>query len=80
MDGLRLGIDEGGGMEDNPVAAIILPGLTIVRNTGSLLKHLPSEKASTLQKDQFHTHPSIVTTERSYFLIHDQSLFFHAPT
>ncbi|KAK4772937.1 hypothetical protein SAY87_027956 [Trapa incisa] len=38
MDGLRLGIDEGGGMEDNPVAAIILPGLTIVRNTGSLLK------------------------------------------
>ncbi|OWM82512.1 tyrosine-protein phosphatase RLPH2-like [Punica granatum] len=38
IDGLRLIIDEGGGLENNPVAAIILPSLTIVRDTDDLVK------------------------------------------
>lgn len=38
MDGLRLIIDEGGGLEKNPVAAIILPSLTIVRDTDILVQ------------------------------------------
>ncbi|KAK4776114.1 hypothetical protein SAY87_024075 [Trapa incisa] len=38
IDGLRLIIDEGGGLENNPVAAIILPGLKIVRDTDPLVK------------------------------------------
>ncbi|KAK1426969.1 hypothetical protein QVD17_15651 [Tagetes erecta] len=33
VDGLRLIIDEGGGLEQNPVAAIVLPSKTIVRDT-----------------------------------------------
>ncbi|KAK1375768.1 Serine/threonine-specific protein phosphatase/bis(5-nucleosyl)-tetraphosphatase [Heracleum sosnowskyi] len=32
-EGLRLIIDEGGGLEHNPVAAIVLPSMTIVRDT-----------------------------------------------
>lgn len=32
VDGLRLIIDEGGGMEQNPVAAIVLPSKRIVRD------------------------------------------------
>ncbi|MBA0838151.1 hypothetical protein Goarm_010240 [Gossypium armourianum] len=33
IEGLRLIIDEGGGLEDNPVAAIVLPSMKIVRDT-----------------------------------------------
>ncbi|KAL8202097.1 hypothetical protein R6Q57_011244 [Mikania cordata] len=33
MDGLRLIIDEGGGLPQNPVAAVVLPSNTIVRDT-----------------------------------------------
>ncbi|XP_022765800.1 uncharacterized protein LOC111310592 [Durio zibethinus] len=33
IEGLRLIIDEGGGMESNPVAAIVLPSMKIVRDT-----------------------------------------------
>ena len=33
IQGLRLIIDEGGGLESNPVAAIVLPSMKIVRNT-----------------------------------------------
>ncbi|CAH9127813.1 unnamed protein product [Cuscuta epithymum] len=33
IEGLRLIIDEGGGLENNPVAAIILPSMKIVRDT-----------------------------------------------
>ncbi|XP_071698495.1 tyrosine-protein phosphatase RLPH2-like [Rutidosis leptorrhynchoides] len=33
VDGLRLIIDEGGGLEQNPVAAIVLPSKTIIRDT-----------------------------------------------
>nr|XP_043632074.1 tyrosine-protein phosphatase RLPH2-like [Erigeron canadensis] len=36
VDGLRLIIDEGGGLEQNPVAAIVLPSKTIVRDTDKL--------------------------------------------
>ncbi|XP_076939781.1 tyrosine-protein phosphatase RLPH2-like [Bidens hawaiensis] len=36
VDGLRLIIDEGGGLEQNPVAAIVLPSKTIVRDTDIL--------------------------------------------
>ncbi|CAM8888716.1 unnamed protein product [Rhodiola kirilowii] len=36
VDGLRLIIDEGGGIESNPIAAIVLPSLQIVRDTDSL--------------------------------------------
>ena len=32
IEGLRLIIDEGGGLEQNPVAAIILPSMRIVRD------------------------------------------------
>lgn len=38
IDGLRLIIDEGGGLENNPVAAIILPSMMIVRDTDDLVK------------------------------------------
>lgn len=38
IDGLRLIIDEGGGLENNPVAAIILPSKKIVRDTDVLAK------------------------------------------
>lgn len=38
LDGLRLIIDEGGGLEENPVAAIVLPSKTIVRDTDQLRK------------------------------------------
>lgn len=33
IDGLRLIIDEGGGHEHKPVAAIILPSMKVVRDT-----------------------------------------------
>ncbi|KAG9444445.1 hypothetical protein H6P81_015785 [Aristolochia fimbriata] len=36
IEGLRLIIDEGGGLEQNPVAAIILPTMEIVRDTDVL--------------------------------------------
>lgn len=36
VDGLRLIIDQGGGLEQNPVAAIVLPSKTIVRDTDKL--------------------------------------------
>ncbi|KVI07938.1 Metallophosphoesterase domain-containing protein [Cynara cardunculus var. scolymus] len=36
VDGLRLIIDEGGGLEQNPVAAIVLPSKIIVRDTDKL--------------------------------------------
>ena len=33
VEGLRLIIDEGGGLESNPVAAIVLPSMKLVRDT-----------------------------------------------
>lgn len=36
IDGLRLIIDQGGGLEQNPVAAIVLPSMKIVRDTDKL--------------------------------------------
>lgn len=33
IEGRRLIIDEGGGLEHNPVAAVVLPSMTIVRDT-----------------------------------------------
>lgn len=36
IDGLRLVIDEGGGIEQNPLAAIILPSMKIVRDIDSM--------------------------------------------
>ncbi|KOM34692.1 hypothetical protein LR48_Vigan02g084200 [Vigna angularis] len=36
IEGLRLIIDEGGGCEDKPVAAIILPSQKIIRDTDVL--------------------------------------------
>ncbi|XAR64647.1 Phosphoprotein phosphatase [Bertholletia excelsa] len=38
IEGLRLVIDEGGGLENNPVAAIVLPSRKIVRDTDVLVK------------------------------------------
>lgn len=38
IDGLRLIIDEGGGLENNPVAAIVLPSMKIIRDTDNLVK------------------------------------------
>lgn len=38
VEGLRLIIDEGGGYEDKPVAAIILPSMKIVRSTDVMSK------------------------------------------
>ncbi|GAV87412.1 Metallophos domain-containing protein [Cephalotus follicularis] len=38
IDGLRLIIDEGGGLENNPVAAIVLPSMKIIRDTDNLAK------------------------------------------
>lgn len=35
IDGLRLIIDEGGGIETNPIAAVVLPSMKIVRDTDS---------------------------------------------
>ncbi|KAF9597002.1 hypothetical protein IFM89_014716 [Coptis chinensis] len=40
IDGLRLIIDEGGGKENNPVAAIVLPSMTLVRDTDSITTQL----------------------------------------
>ncbi|MBA0864640.1 hypothetical protein Goshw_004867 [Gossypium schwendimanii] len=36
IEGLRLIIDEGGGLEGNPLAAIVLPSMKIVRDTNNL--------------------------------------------
>ncbi|XP_038906285.1 tyrosine-protein phosphatase RLPH2-like [Benincasa hispida] len=36
IDGLRLIIDEGGGLNDKPVAAIVLPSMKIVRDTDNM--------------------------------------------
>ena len=36
IDGLRLIIDEGGGLEANPIAAIVLPSMNIVRSTDDI--------------------------------------------
>lgn len=36
IEGLRLIIDEGGGLEHNPVAAIVLPSMKLVRDTDNL--------------------------------------------
>lgn len=36
IDGLRLVIDEGGGLESNPVAAVVLPSMKIVRDTDNI--------------------------------------------
>lgn len=38
IEGLRLIIDEGGGLEQNPVAAVVLPSMRIVRDTDKLAK------------------------------------------
>jgi hypothetical protein len=38
VEGLRLIIDEGGGLEEKPVAAIVLPSMKIVRDTDVLAK------------------------------------------
>lgn len=38
VEGLRLIIDEGGGLENNPVAAIVLPSMKLVRDTDDLTK------------------------------------------
>ncbi|XP_044474149.1 tyrosine-protein phosphatase RLPH2-like isoform X2 [Mangifera indica] len=38
VEGLRLIIDEGGGYEHKPVAAIVLPSMKIVRDTDNLVK------------------------------------------
>ncbi|KAA8516687.1 hypothetical protein F0562_016807 [Nyssa sinensis] len=38
IEGLRLIIDEGGGLENNPVAAVVLPSRKIVRDTDVLSK------------------------------------------
>lgn len=38
IEGLRLIIDEGGGFENNPVAAVVLPSMKIVRDTDVLGK------------------------------------------
>ena len=38
VEGLRLIIDEGGGLEKNAVAAIVLPSMKIVRDTDVLAK------------------------------------------
>ncbi|KAM7526089.1 hypothetical protein LguiA_015991 [Lonicera macranthoides] len=37
IEGLRLIIDEGGGLENNPVAAIVLPSMKLVRDTDNLV-------------------------------------------
>ncbi|XP_021657955.2 tyrosine-protein phosphatase RLPH2 isoform X2 [Hevea brasiliensis] len=38
IEGLRLIIDEGGGLENNPVAAIVLPSMKLVRDTDKFTK------------------------------------------
>ena len=38
IEGLRLIIDEGGGFENKPVAAIVLPSMKLVRDTDNLTK------------------------------------------
>lgn len=40
IDGLRLIIDESGGLPDNPVAAIVLPSKKIVRDTDNVAKEV----------------------------------------
>lgn len=40
IDGLRLIIDEGGGLPNNPVAAVVLPSKKIVRDTDNVVKEL----------------------------------------
>lgn len=36
IEGLRLIIDEGGGLEANPIAAIVLPSMKLVRDTDKI--------------------------------------------
>jgi hypothetical protein len=38
VEGLRLIIDESGGVEEKPMAAIVLPSMKIVRDTDVLAK------------------------------------------
>ena len=38
VEGLRLIIDQGGGLENNPVAAMVLPSRMVVRDTDDLIK------------------------------------------
>lgn len=38
MDHLRLVIDEGGGLKDNPIAAVVLPSKKVVRDTDNSMK------------------------------------------
>ncbi|KAK0584239.1 hypothetical protein LWI29_009875 [Acer saccharum] len=40
IDGLRLIIDEGGGLPNNPVAAVVLPSKKIVSDTDNVVKEL----------------------------------------
>ncbi|PIA39224.1 hypothetical protein AQUCO_02700420v1 [Aquilegia coerulea] len=40
IDGLRLVIDQGGGLEENPIAAIVLPSLKIIRDTDAKVAQL----------------------------------------
>lgn len=40
IEGLRLIIDEGGGLEKNPIAAIVLPSMKIVRDSDVVLGQL----------------------------------------
>lgn len=39
INGLRLIIDEGGGLEANPIAAIVLPSMQLVRDTDNVVAH-----------------------------------------
>lgn len=39
IEGLRLIIDEGGGLESQPIAAMILPSMKIVRDTDNITAH-----------------------------------------
>ncbi|BBN06935.1 hypothetical protein MPTK1_3g25130 [Marchantia polymorpha subsp. ruderalis] len=46
LDGLRLIIDEGGGMPNNPIAAVILPSRIIVRDTDAPISPAPTISSS----------------------------------
>ena len=65
IDGLRLIIDEGGGFENKPVAAIALPSMKLFRDTDNLTKQLGvyyrlMQQVSTIFPDLAqHTHPGM---------------------